>query len=80
MIYLIRHMQAENNSKLLVGGDYPLTEKGIHDGEKLREQIKLKPDLLIVSPLIRAQQTAQILFPQKEFIIDYPWGKFPFCG
>lgn len=78
MIYLIRHMQAENNSKLLVGGDYPLTEKGIHDGEKLREQIKLKPDLLIVSPLIRAQQTAQILFPQKEFIIDNAFREIHF--
>ena len=78
MIYLIRHMQAENNSKLLVGGDYPLTEKGIHDGEKLREQIKLKPDLLVVSPLIRAQQTAQILFPQKEFIIDEAFREIHF--
>lgn len=70
MIYLIRHMQSEANLKYIAGGDYPLTEKGISDAENLKKQIDLRPDFLIVSPLIRAQQTAKILFPEKEFIIE----------
>lgn len=70
MVYLIRHLQSEANAKLMVGGDYPLTPKGVQDGEELRKKIRLKPNFLISSPLIRAQQTARILFPKKDFIID----------
>ena len=70
MIYLIRHTQSEANRKNIIGGDYPLTDKGIYEANILKEKIRFKPDVLIVSPLIRAQQTAHILFPEKEFIID----------
>lgn len=70
MIYLIRHTQSEANAKRIAGGDYPLSEKGINDAEELRKQLNLSPDLLVSSPLIRARQTARILFPEKEIIID----------
>lgn len=63
-------MQSEANAKRMVGGDYPLTEKGVHDGEKLKEKLQINPDFLVVSPLVRAQQTARILFPKKEFTVD----------
>lgn len=70
MIYLIRHMQSEANVKGIAGGDYPLTDKGVQDAKLLRKKIRLKPDIIISSPLIRAQQTARILFPEKEIIVD----------
>lgn len=70
MVYLIRHMQSEANLRRIWGGDYPLTEKGINDAEELKNKINLQPDLLVVSPLVRAQQTAEILFPEKEYIVD----------
>lgn len=78
MIYLIRHMQSEANVKHIAGGDYPLTEKGIIEAHELKKQINLKPDILIVSPLVRAQQTAKILFPEKEFIIDNDFREIHF--
>ena len=34
--------------------------------------------MIIVSPLIRALQTAQILFPEKEFIIDNDFREIHF--
>ena len=70
MIYLIRHMQSEANVKCIAGGDYPLTLKGINDAEILKNKINFKPDVFVVSPLIRARQTASILFPEEKFIVD----------
>ena len=70
MIYLVRHMQSEANVKRIWGGDYPLTDKGIKDAEILRDKIKFYPDVLVVSSLIRAQQTAKILFPKNDIITD----------
>ena len=78
MIYLIRHMQSEANVKQIAGGDYPLTEKGILDAKELAKQIDFKPDVLIVSPLIRAQQTASLLFSEKEFIVDSAFREIHF--
>ena len=63
-------MQSEANLRRIWGGDYALTDKGIQDAQKLKEQINFRPDVLIVSPLIRAQQTAKILFPEMSFITD----------
>ena len=70
MIYLIRHTQSEANLKRIWGGDYPLTEKGIKDAHELKAQLTFHPDILVVSPLVRAQQTARILFPQMPMLID----------
>ena len=78
MIYLIRHMQSEANLRRIWGGDYALTEKGVQDAQKLKTQINFKPDVLIVSPLIRAQQTAQILFPEMKAIIDNAFREIHF--
>ena len=78
MIYLIRHMQSEANLKRIWGGDYPLTDKGIHDAEELKRQINIQPDILVVSPLIRAQQTAKILFPEMKIITDNDFREIHF--
>lgn len=63
IFYVARHGQTEWNALNKVCGrtDIPLTEKGEEQarlmGEKLRGK---KIDLLVVSPMIRAQQTARI--------------------
>lgn len=78
MIYLIRHMQSEANLKNIAGGDYPLTDEGFNEAKRLKTKIEIKPDLLVVSPLMRALQTANILFPEKEFIIDHDFREIHF--
>ena len=78
MIYIIRHTQSQANLKNIAGGDYPLTDKGIRDAENLKKQIELCPDFLLVSPLVRAQQTARILFPGKKIITDKTFREIHF--
>lgn len=78
MIYLIRHMQSEANLRRIWGGDYPLTEKGIQDARKLKEQINFQPDILIVSPLIRAKQTAELIFPKMPITVDNTFREIHF--
>ena len=63
-------MQSEANLHRIWGGDYALTDKGVQDAQKLKEQINFTPDILVVSPLIRAQQTAKILFPSIKATVD----------
>lgn len=70
MIYLIRHAQSEANLKRIWGGNYPLTDKGIRDTQNLRKRLTIMPDIIVSSPLIRAQQTAKLLFPNKNIITD----------
>jgi len=72
-IFLIRHGETESNKKGIFRGrlDIPLSETG-------REQAKFTKDYfnsinieaVLSSPLIRAVETAKIIFPEKEIIID----------
>ncbi len=62
-IYFTRHGETEWNSRNIICGttDIKLSEKGIRQAEQLADTIadgKLEIDLLIVSPMKRAQQTA----------------------
>lgn len=61
-LILIRHADAENNT----GRDFDrkLTEKGVMQSEELAsflKNLKIKPDRILTSPLVRAVQTAQVL-------------------
>lgn len=61
-LYVARHGQTDWNSKNLVCGstNLPLTEKGIEQAEALGERVKsLGIDVIIASPMVRAQQTAK---------------------
>ena len=61
-VYLARHGQTVWNHRDVVCGrtDIPLTEKGLAQARDLAEQVaQTEVDLIIASPLIRAQQTAQ---------------------
>ena len=70
--YLIRHGITEGNTALHFNGsgtDEPLTEEG---KEALKKIEGVKPgSMLFASPMIRARETADILFPHmKPMIID----------
>lgn len=61
-LYVARHGQTDWNSRNLVCGstNLPLTEKGMEQAEALGERVKnLGIDVIIASPMIRAQQTAK---------------------
>ena len=73
MIYIIRHGQTElNNKKALQGrSDHPLNDTGIQQAKEAAAMLQgIKFDAVYSSPLIRAVQTAQILAPELEPIID----------
>ena len=72
---LIRHGETEFNKNHLIGGktDVPLTEKGKEQAKSAREIVaKYQYDAIITTPLLRAKETADILFPNlpKEIISD----------
>lgn len=78
MIYLIRHMQSEANRRNIWGGDYPLTDLGIQQAQKVKKQIDFVPDILVASTLRRARQTAQLLFPKRKIITDATFREINF--
>ncbi len=68
-ILLIRHGQTEWNATNTLQGqtDVPLSELGVSQVQRLRPVIRAwQPDLAWVSPLLRAQQTADILLAGLE--------------
>ncbi|MBR1780904.1 MAG: histidine phosphatase family protein [Oscillospiraceae bacterium] len=73
MIYLIRHGKTElNRANVLQGrSNYPLNEEGIQQAEQAAELLREIPfDYVFSSPLIRAIQTAEIVAPGREIVID----------
>lgn len=80
---LIRHGETLLNKKKLIGGrtDVPLTLKGRRDTELAASTLDslLRTDWIIVSPLLRAKETADLLFPFQDKIIvndirERDWG------
>lgn len=69
-LYLIRHGEAVVNVQPIMGGmrgDTGLTPRGVAQAERLRDRLaatrEIKADVLIVSTLPRARQTAEIIAP-----------------
>ena len=74
-IYIIRHGQTEmNNAQVLQGqSDLPLNENGIKQAMEAADRLSEKGlvfDKVYASPLIRAVQTAKIIAPEAEPVID----------
>lgn len=73
-IYVIRHGQSEANLRVAHAGwaQVPLTEKGIAQAKAAGERIRgLHFDKVIVSDLLRAQQTAQNALPGYDYQSDW---------
>lgn len=60
-VVLIRHGESEANVGLPTSdpASIPLTEKGRQQAEQIAEKLTITPDLIIVSPYLRARQTAE---------------------
>ena len=75
MIYIIRHGQTELNSKNALQGrsDYPLNDAGIQQAREAAtalQNLGIRFDRVYTSPMIRAIQTAEIVAPDIERVID----------
>lgn len=78
LLYLVRHATAQDRALGVPDPSRHLVEKGVKQTHKLAEFCKkqqLKPQMLLTSPLVRAEQTAVLLHqradwpePQKQ-----PW-------
>lgn len=63
-LYLIRHGIAQEQSPTIPDGDRRLTQKGKDKTQRVAQRLQaigVEFDLILTSPLVRAQQTAQIL-------------------
>ncbi len=63
-LYVVRHGQTDWNKKMLIQGriDIPLNEEGIKQAKLTKEKLaNTKIDVIYVSPLQRARQTAEII-------------------
>ena len=72
-IYIIRHGQTELNNRQLLQGqsDYPLNSAGIGQAEKAAERLRgVTFDYVFTSPLRRAVQTAEIVAPGVNPVVD----------
>lgn len=73
-IYVIRHGESEANLRVAHAGwaQVPLTEKGIAQAKTVSARLcGLHFDKVIVSDLLRAQQTAQNALPGYEYQTDW---------
>lgn len=63
-VYIVRHGQTDWNVEYKIQGrvDIPLNEVGVRQAEETAEKLRSIPlDLIFVSPLARAKQTAEII-------------------
>jgi len=75
LLYIIRHGQTELNTKMLMQGrsDHPLNANGWAQAEEAAQRLAdmgVSIDKVYCSPLIRAIQTAGIIAPGKETVLD----------
>ena len=66
-IYLLRHGVTEYNTQKRYQGqrDIPLSTKG----RAMLRRADFDPEVVYVSPLTRARQTARILFPEARQVV-----------
>ena len=73
MLYIIRHGQTEMNSRHALQGrsDFALNEAGFAQAREAAEKLSgVRFDRVYSSPLRRAIQTAELLAPGAEIVID----------
>lgn len=73
MIYIIRHGQTEHNQAHRLQGqsDHPLNETGRQQARQARESLEgISFQTVYSSPLERAIETARIVVPDQEVIVD----------
>lgn len=77
--YTMRHGESEKNVLKVITNQpdapYPLTEKGIVDVKETAASLKGKIDVIITSPVLRAQETAELVaaelgIPTTDIVVD----------
>ena len=70
-IVFIRHGATQGNleRKYIGRTDEPLCEEGISQARNLRDK-NLPHDYIFVSPMLRARQTAEMIFPDRGYIVE----------
>jgi phosphohistidine phosphatase len=77
-LYLVRHAKSSRDDPTLSDRDRPLNERGLDDASAMGKRLakhKVKPDLMVSSPALRALTTAQriageIGYPRKHVLVD----------
>ena len=72
-LYVVRHGQVQSNVDGTVSGwnDERLTKKGIVQATQIKEKLQnIKFDVVYSSPVDRAKQTAEIVTPHYDIILD----------
>ena len=75
MLYIIRHGQTDLNKKMMMQGrtDYPLNEDGSSQAAQAAVKLAekgIRIDKVYSSPLKRALQTAKLVAPDAELVVD----------
>ena len=73
VVYLVRHGETDWNRERRYQGnqDIPLNDRGIEQAARLRHRLDREPlDVIFVSPLQRARQTADILNADRRLPIE----------
>lgn len=81
-LWLARHGQSTANAGAAAVADTPLTEQGWRQAHALADRIDSAPDLLVISPLLRAVQTAapvQARWPAVR-CATWPIGEFTYLS
>lgn len=72
-LYVVRHGQVPSNVEKTVSGcsDEQLTPKGIEQAIEVKNKLQnINFDIVYCSPVVRAKQTAEIVVPKNEIILD----------
>ena len=79
-IYLIRHGMTPGNKlgQYIGSSDEPIIESGFTAPKQVENPESKK--LVYVTPLIRTQQTAKIMFPNAEQIVAADLREMDFCS
>lgn len=75
-IHLIRHGFTADNESAILGGsgrDLPLSDAGRSEIQRLKDAFAYPPvEVLFTSPMMRAVQTAQIIYPNNKALLIAP--------
>lgn len=73
-LWLLRHARAEAGDSLMEDADRPLSHAGRDQADRLGEWMyeqRLRPGLIVSSPVIRARQTTELVCQRLEFDLNH---------
>jgi len=75
-VWLIRHAESTANAGAATYSPevIPLTEKGLEQAQAVANQIRKRPDLIVVSPFLRSKQTAAPLIARYTDVPVEEWN------